>query len=104
MLYGHREDPDGYYKGLQIIDEEIGKILNELNDEDLIIFTGDHGTDPTDGKTDHSREFVPMVAYKNNCKAKYIGDLNGFYNVASSISDYFGLENIFPGNSFLNDI
>ena len=53
-------------KGLKIIDEEIGKILKELRDEDLIIFTGDHGTDPTDGKTDHSREFVPMVAYKNN--------------------------------------
>ena len=104
MLYGHREDPDGYYKGLKIIDEEIGKILKELRDEDLIIFTGDHGTDPTDGKTDHSREFVPMVAYKKNCKAKYIGDLTGFHNVASSISDYFGLENIFPGNSFLNDI
>jgi phosphopentomutase len=45
-----------------------------------------------------------MVAYKKNCKAKYIGDLIGFHNVASSISDYFGLENIFPGNSFLNDI
>ena len=41
---------------------------------------------------------------KKNCKAKYIGDLTGFHNVASSISDYFGLENIFPGNSFLNDI
>ena len=87
MLYGHREDPEGYYKGLQIIDKEIGKILEEIRDEDLIIFTGDHGTDPTDGKTDHSREFVPMVAYKKNCKAKYIGDLSGFHNVASSISD-----------------
>lgn len=104
MLYGHREDPNGYYKGLQIIDKEIGNIIKELQDNDLVIFTGDHGTDPTDGKTDHSREFVPMVAYKNNCKAKYIGDLKGFHNVASTISDFFGLENIFPGKSFLNDI
>ena len=104
MLYGHREDPQGYYEGLKLIDRKIQGILDVMSENDLIIFTGDHGTDPTDGKTDHSREYVPMVAYKNNCKAEYIGDLEGFYNVASTICDFFELNNIFPGKSFLNQI
>ena len=104
MLYGHREDPHGYYEGLKLIDKKIQGILDVMSKNDLIIFTGDHGTDPTDGKTDHSREYVPMVAYKKNGKAEYIGDLEGFYNVASTICDFFELNNIFPGKSFLNRI
>ena len=104
MLYGHREDPDGYYKGLQIIDKGIGKVIELLNENDLLILTGDHGTDPTDGKTDHSREYVPFVAYKNNGKANYIGDVESFANIASTVSEFFNLENIFPGKSFLNQI
>ena len=104
MLYGHREDPQGYYEGLKLIDRKIQGILDVMSENDLIIFTGDHGTDPTDGKTDHSREYVPMVAYKKNGKGEYIGDLEGFYNVASTICDFFELINIFPGKSFLNQI
>ena len=104
MLYGHREDPRGYYNGLQLIDSGIEIVLQNMKEDDLLILTGDHGTDPTDGKTDHSREYVPFIAYKINCKAEYIGDVDGFSNVASTISEYFELENIFPGKSFLNQI
>ncbi len=104
MLYGHREDPDGYYKGLQIIDKGISSVVEKLKDNDLLILTGDHGTDPTDGKTDHSREYVPFVAYRKNCVAGYIGDVEGFANIASTVSEFFNLENIFPGKSFLNQI
>jgi len=104
MLYGHREDPDGYYKGLQIIDKGMLRVIEKLKDNDLLILTGDHGTDPTDGKTDHSREYVPFVAYRNNCVANYIGDVEGFSNIASTVSEFFNLKNIFPGKSFLNQI
>ena len=104
MLYGHREDPRGYYNGLQLIDSGIEIVLQNMKEDDLLILTGDHGTDPTDGKTDHSREYVPFVAYKISGKAEYIGDVDGFSNVASTISEYFELENIFPGKSFLNQI
>ena len=104
MLYGHREDPDGYYKGLQIIDKGMSRVIEKLKDNDLLILTGDHGTDPTDGKTDHSREYVPFVAYRNNCVANYIGDVEGFSNIASTVSEFFNLKNIFPGKSFLNQI
>jgi len=104
MLYGHREDPEGYYKGLKLIDQNLEKLLQVLDDNDLLILTGDHGTDPTDGKTDHSREYVPLVAYKNNIEGSNIGEKNTFSVIAASISDFFGLHNIFYGDSFLEEI
>ena len=104
MLYGHREDPIGYYEGLKIIDKYLNKLIKILNDEDLLILTGDHGTDPTDGKTDHSREYVPLVAYKNNLKGNNIGEKDSFSVIASSISEYFNLKNVFYGNSFIKEI
>ncbi len=104
MLYGHREDPVGYYDGLKVIDFHLKTIIENLNDDDLLIISGDHGTDPTDGDTDHSREFVPLIAYKNNSKKNYLGDLTGFYNVGKTIADYFKLENDLPGESFLSKI
>jgi phosphopentomutase len=104
MLYGHREDPKGYYEGLKIIDDNLEKLLQVIDDEDLLILTGDHGTDPTDGKTDHSREYVPLVAYKNNIVGNNIGERNTFSVIASTISEFFELENIFYGDSFLEEI
>ena len=104
MLYGHREDPAGYYEGLKIIDNGLDKLISVLNDEDIIIITGDHGTDPTDGKTDHSREYVPFVMYKKNLKPKYIGEGDTFSDIASTISDIYKFENIFPGKSSANHL
>ena len=104
MLYGHREDPIGYYEGLKIIDKNLNKLIKILNDEDLLILTGDHGTDPTDGKTDHSREYVPLVAYKKNLKGNNIGEKDSFSVIASSIAEFFNLKNIFYGDSFLEEI
>ena len=104
MLYGHREDPKGYYEGLKIIDKNLNKLLNVISDEDLLILTGDHGTDPTDGKSDHSREYVPLVAYKNNIEGRNIGERSSFSVIAASISEFFELKNIFYGDSFIEDI
>ncbi len=104
MLYGHREDPYGYYEGLKIIDKYLISLLDIFNDGDLLILTGDHGTDPTDGKTDHSREYVPLIAYKNNLIGNYIGTRDTFADIASSICEYFDIKNIFNGNSFIKDI
>ena len=104
MLYGHREDPAGYYEGLKIIDDGLDKLISVVDDEDIIIITGDHGTDPTDGKTDHSREYVPFVIYKKNLNPKYIGEGNTFSDIASTISDIYEIENIFPGKSSANHL
>ena len=104
MLYGHREDAQGYYEGLKIIDKHLSKLMDNLHDDDVLIITGDHGTDPTDGKTDHSREYVPFVISKNDINPNNIGSGNTFANIASTISEFYGLENIFPGKSFIQDI
>jgi phosphopentomutase len=105
MVYGHREDPQGYYEGLKIIDSGLQKILEELNDDDLFLITGDHGTDPTDGKTDHSREYVPIVAYKNKIESKVIGDRSSFADIASTVCDFFEIQDIFDdGSSFYKAI
>ena len=105
MLYGHREDPQGYYDGLKLIDSGLEKIIKQLNDDDLLIITGDHGTDPTDGKTDHSREYVPLVAFKNNIESKNIGDRTSFADISSTIGDFFNIPDIFfDGSSFYEKI
>ena len=105
MLYGHREDPQGYYNGLKLIDSGLEKIIKQLNDDDLLIITGDHGTDPTDGKTDHSREYVPLVAFKNNIESKNIGDRTSFADISSTICNFFNIPDIFvDGNSFYEKI
>ena len=105
MVYGHREDPQGYYEGLKIIDSGLDKLLNNLQDEDLLIITGDHGTDPTDGKTDHSREFVPLVAYTTTLEGINIGERSSFADIASTICDFFDIPDIFDdGNSFFKNV
>ena len=105
MVYGHREDPKGYYEGLKVIDSGIKELLKNLNDEDLLLITGDHGTDPTDGKTDHSREYVPLVAYTNSLDGNNIGDRSSFADIASTICDYFEIPDIFDdGVSFFENI
>ena len=105
MLYGHREDPEGYYNGLKLIDSGLERLIKHLNDDDLLIITGDHGTDPTDGKTDHSREYVPLVAFKNNIESKNIGDRTSFADISSTICNFFSIPDIFAdGNSFYEKI
>ena len=62
-LYGHRRNVSGYAGALVEIDKWLGKIMAALNDDDLLIISSDHGNDPTAAGTDHTREFVPLLAY-----------------------------------------
>jgi phosphopentomutase len=86
MLYGHRNDADGYGRALEEIDQYLGKIMATMSDEDLLIITADHGCDPTTPGTDHTREYVPLLVYGNG--AGDVGLLDGFDNVAKIIRDY----------------
>lgn len=93
QLYGHRNDPQGYAKCLEQFDEYLGKILPLLTLEDLLIITGDHGNDPTTPSTDHSREHTPVLFYGAHIKPNtHIGTKSGFYTIAATILDYFGIE------------
>lgn len=88
MLYGHRNNAEGYGKAIEEIDEYVGKILPELSKDDLLIITADHGCDPTVPGTDHTREYVPVLFYNKNMEAKDLGVMLGFDNIAKKITEW----------------
>jgi phosphopentomutase len=97
-LYGHRRDVSGYARHLEWFDAQIGPILDALRPDDLMIFTADHGNDPTWPGTDHTRERVPILG-----KGPYAGQIGirGFADVAASVAAHLGIENAGPGQSFV---
>ncbi len=103
QIYGHRQDPEGYARSLQEIDRALPAIMVKLREEDLLIITSDHGNDPADESTDHTREFVPLLVRRpKEYKGVNLGIRETFSDVAVTVTDYFGLINPFPGNSFLD--
>ncbi len=105
MLYGHRNDVDGYAKALTYFDNHLPRIIDGLEDEDILMITADHGCDPMSESTDHSREYTPLLVYGKDIKEGVnIGTRSTFADIGSSILDYFKLENNLDGKSFLNKV
>ncbi len=105
MVYGHRNDVDGYAKALSYFDERLPGILAGMREEDLLIITADHGCDPGTSSTDHSREYIPLVIYGDQVrKGTNLGTRQTFADIAASVLDYFGIESRIAGTSFLPDI
>lgn len=104
--YGHRNDVEGYAEALTYFDKRLPEIINELKDEDLLIITADHGCDPAyTQSTDHSREYVPILAYGKNIKKNInLGIRSSFADVAATIADYFKVDAKIQGKSFLKEI
>lgn len=102
-LYGHRRDVKGYAGALIEIDEWLGKIMSAMSSDDLLIISSDHGNDPTAPGTDHTREFVPLIAYSPSLESHGhdIGIRNGFCDIAASLSDWLGVDWSGPGVSFV---
>jgi phosphopentomutase len=104
-LFGHRNDVAGYAKNLERFDRRIPALLGALRDDDLLILTGDHGCDPSDASTDHTREFVPCVVYGARVRPQSLGDRGSFADIAATLQENFGLEpGVFNGRSFLGEI
>ena len=97
-LYGHRRDVSGYAKALEWFDAQVPRLLENMGEGDLILFTADHGNDPTWVGTDHTRERVPVVGY--GVGEKSIGQV-AFVDVAATVADHLGFEAEGPGRSFL---
>ena len=105
MIYGHRNDVDGYAKALTYYDEQLPRILEGLREEDILIVTADHGCDPSTPSTDHSREYIPMVVYGEKVKKGVnLGTRTSFSDIAATILEYFNVEQKVSGTSFLKDI
>ena len=101
MTYGHRENPEGYATGLGVIDQYLPRLLASLTERDLLVMTADHGNDPTDGDTDHTREYVPLLVYEPGKKSRNLGLREGFYDVAQSVADYYDLSPLPRGKTLL---
>jgi len=106
-LWGHRRNPQGYAKELEMFDEKLGTLLSKLKEDDLLIITADHGNDPTYIGTDHTREMVPLLIYSPSMKESgEIKDLSTFAVIGATIADNFGVD--MPdgtiGSSILNQI
>ena len=105
MLYGHRNDVDGYAKALTYFDERLPEMLALLGEEDILMITADHGCDPATPSTDHSREYIPLVMAGAPLKAgSNIGTRPTFADIAATILDYSGVAGDVDGTSFLNQI
>jgi phosphopentomutase len=103
--YGHRNDPAGYAANLEAIDRWVGSLVPELRQDDLLVVTADHGNDPTTPSTDHSREFVPVVAVGARVRAGAdIGIRATFADLGQTIAANFGVAPLAHGTSFLEAI
>ena len=105
MLYGHRNDVDGYAAALTEFDGQLRKLLPMLKEDDLLFITADHGCDPSTPSTDHSREHVPLLAYGAKMKAGYnLGTRSTYADLAATVAEYFGVKANIAGTSFLREI
>lgn len=105
MKFGHRNDVAGYAAAATEFDNWLNNFLPQMRDDDLLLVTADHGCDPGFPGTDHTREYIPMLAYSPSLHGgKNLGTRPGFYEIGKTVLDIFGCENTLPGTSFLNEL
>jgi phosphopentomutase len=104
MVYGHRENPEGYAAGLKLIDSYVPALMGSLGSDDLLFFSADHGNDPTDGSTDHTREFVPLLVGGMRAAGVNLGTREQFSDIAATIAEGMELPAPIRGKSFLSEI
>lgn len=105
MLYGHRRDIDGYAAALAEFDGWLPEFMAQLNEEDMVIITADHGCDPGYAATsDHTREYVPLLVLGRKIKPCDLGTRTTFADIAATVTQLLGVELDTPGTSFAADI
>lgn len=103
MLYGHRNNVEGYAKALEYFDSKLPEIMQEMNDDDLLIITADHGNDPSTPSTDHDREYIPILIYGKNIKQGVnIGIRETYADISATILDIYNYSKLQYGESFKN--
>ena len=102
MLYGHRNDIDGYAKALAYFDEKLPEICAKLREDDILMITADHGCDPGyTVSTDHSREHTPFIMYGEKVAPSNLGTRDTFADIGATVLDYFEIKPEFTGTSML---
>jgi phosphopentomutase len=104
QTWGHRNDVAGFHQGLRELDSVLPQLLAAVREEDLVIFTADHGNDPTTPSTDHSREVVPVLAFGPRVRPVPLGRRTTFADIGQTVADYLGSEPLAAGTSFLGEV
>jgi len=104
QTWGHRNDVAGFQEGLHELDAWLPRLLARVRNDDLIMFTADHGNDPTTPSTDHSREAVPVLAFGPRVSPHALGERATFADLGATVAEYFGVRPLESGTSFLRDV
>ncbi len=91
MVYGHRNNVEGYAKAATTFDHWLGNFLPTLGENDLLMITADHGCDPSTPSTDHSREYTPLLMYSPSLSPRNLGTRPTFADIGATVLDWFGL-------------
>jgi len=104
MLYGHRNNIEGYARALEDFDSKLPEIINNMKDTDILIITSDHGNDPSTPSTDHSREYVPILVYGKEVKENInLGIRETYADISATILDILDMQTL-EGTSFKKEI
>lgn len=103
-MYGHRRNAQGYRDCLEDFDKRVPEILESMKEDDLLLITADHGNDPTYTGTDHTREYVPLLAYSPAFKGNGVLPVGHFADISATIAENFGVEKAMIGESFLDKL
>ncbi|MGH7516713.1 MAG: phosphopentomutase [Gemmatimonadales bacterium] len=104
QTWGHRNDVKGFHRGLEELDRRMPQLLAGVQEDDLVIFTADHGNDPTTPSTDHSREIVPVLVVGPRVRPVSIGRRRTFADVGQTVADFLGVAPLPAGVSFLHEV
>lgn len=104
--FGHRRDPEGYGKALEEFDARLPEVFEKMTEEDLLIITADHGNDPTAPGTDHTREYVPLLAYSKRFsgEGEELPVRKTFADIGATVADNFNVKHPKFGESFLTSL
>jgi phosphopentomutase len=102
--FGHRRNPVGYARELEAFDARIPEVLSAMKDSDVLFLTADHGCDPTWPGSDHTREYVPVLAYHHNIASVNLGRRTTFADLGQTIAELFSVEEMAYGTSFLTEL
>ena len=101
MMYGHRNDIDGYASAATVFDRQLGQFMEKMREDDVVIITADHGCDPGFKGTDHSREYTPMLIYGAPVKGGVsIGTRSTFADIGATVLDMLGVDERLDGTSY----
>jgi phosphopentomutase len=104
QTWGHRNDVPGYVRGLEELDRAVPRLLAPVREEDLVIFTADHGNDPTTPSTDHSREVVPLLVTGPRVRPVGLGRRRTMADIGQTVAEFLGAASLTTGTSFLSEV